>query len=130
MWVVLSERVLKVFTFSSWHPSGELAILTFAGKGASVEFDMIHLPDVIERCVLGAITGIVGSGKAKNVKRAVKPALSFAWAIRMRIWKLGEAGGRRLAMTGLESSWRNHVKPCYWLTLSIIRETCAAIFSA
>ena len=29
------------------HPGGELAILTFAGKDATEEFNMIHPPDVI-----------------------------------------------------------------------------------
>ena len=38
-----------VSNFLSWHPGGESAILTVAGKNAFSEFDMIHLPDVIEK---------------------------------------------------------------------------------
>ena len=34
------------------HPGGELAILTFAGKDATAEFDMIHPPDVISKSSL------------------------------------------------------------------------------
>ena len=34
--------------FLSQHPGSELAILTFAGKDATAEFDMIHPPDVVK----------------------------------------------------------------------------------
>ena len=40
-------EVLDVTKFLPDHPGGELAILTFAGKDATAEFDMIHPPDVI-----------------------------------------------------------------------------------
>ena len=40
---------LERFNFLSRHPGGELAILTFAGKDATAEFDMIHQPDVVEK---------------------------------------------------------------------------------
>ena len=39
-------EVLDVTKFLPDHPGGELAILTFAGKDATAEFDMIHPPDV------------------------------------------------------------------------------------
>ena len=41
--------MLNVTSFLSQHPGGELAILTFAGKDATEEFDMIHPPDVIPK---------------------------------------------------------------------------------
>ena len=40
---------MEVTDFLGDHPGGELAILTFAGKDATPEFDMIHPPDVIEK---------------------------------------------------------------------------------
>merc|ERR1719281_1383391 len=46
-WVVVSGQVLDVTKFLGEHPGGELAILTFAGKDATEEFNMIHPPDVI-----------------------------------------------------------------------------------
>ena len=49
MWVVLKGRVLHVSTFLSQHPDGELAILIFAGKDATAEFDVIHPPGVVEK---------------------------------------------------------------------------------
>jgi len=61
-WVVLHDRVLNVTNFLSQHPGGELAILTFAGKDASAEFDMIHPPDVIEKYAPDAIIGKLGEG--------------------------------------------------------------------
>merc|ERR1719490_673056 len=59
-WVVLNNRVLNVTSFLSQHPGGELAILTFAGKDATAEFDMIHPPDVIEKYAPEAVIGALG----------------------------------------------------------------------
>merc|ERR1712241_805248 len=65
-WVVLHDRVLNVTNFLSQHPGGELAILTFAGKDASAEFDMIHPPDVIEKYAPDAIIGKLDEGGADD----------------------------------------------------------------
>jgi len=59
-WVVLHNRVLDVTSFLSEHPGGELAILTFAGKDATAEFDMIHPPDVIQKYAPNAVIGVLG----------------------------------------------------------------------
>merc|ERR1712051_1002205 len=63
-WVVVAGRVLNVTNFLSEHPGGELAILTFAGKDATEEFDMIHPPDVIGKYAPDAVIGVVGSAAA------------------------------------------------------------------
>jgi len=60
-WVILHEKVLNVTSFLSQHPGGELAILTFAGKDATAEFDMIHPPDVVGKYAPDAIIGVVGA---------------------------------------------------------------------
>merc|ERR550525_2171136 len=60
-WVILSGKVLNVTSFLSQHPGGELAILTFAGKDATAEFDMIHPPDVIEKYAPDAVIGHLGA---------------------------------------------------------------------
>merc|ERR1712136_282324 len=62
VWVVLHGRVLNVSNFLSQHPGGELAILTFAGKDATAEFDMIHPPDVVEKYAPDAVIGVLGDG--------------------------------------------------------------------
>merc|ERR1719343_1193906 len=61
-WVVLNGKVLDVTNFLGEHPGGELAILTFAGKDATEEFDMIHPPDVIGKYAPDAVIGVVGTG--------------------------------------------------------------------
>merc|ERR1719272_1425716 len=63
-WVILDGKVLDVTNFLSEHPGGELAILTFAGKDATEEFNMIHPPDVVGKYAPDAIIGVVGAGTA------------------------------------------------------------------
>merc|ERR1719386_592936 len=71
-WVVLSGRVLNVNKFLPEHPGGELAILTFAGKDATEEFDMIHPPDVIDKYAPDAVIGAVGAAKPQKEKKEKK----------------------------------------------------------
>jgi len=59
-----------VTNFLSEHPGGELAILTFAGKDATEEFNMIHPPDVIPKYAPDAIIGVVGSAAPAPVAAA------------------------------------------------------------
>merc|ERR1712193_595620 len=54
--------VLDVTKFLGEHPGGELAILTFAGKDATEEFNMIHPPDVIGKYAPDAVIGELGGG--------------------------------------------------------------------
>merc|ERR1719231_1083355 len=61
-WVVVSGQVLDVTKFLKDHPGGELAILTFAGKDATEEFNMIHPPDVIPKYAPYATIGTLGGG--------------------------------------------------------------------
>ena len=131
VWVVLYERVLNVPNFLSQHPGGELAILTFAGKDAAAEFDMIHPRDVVEKYAPDAIIGVVGNGKAKNAKGAAKSALpvatdkgdSVAWGD-WRMEAFDDTPGALLV------NIRSYVNACYYLILSIIHAICATIFSA
>merc|ERR1712137_293510 len=60
-WVILNDKVSDVTNFLSQHPGGELAILTFAGKDATEEFDMIHPPDVVGKYAPDAIIGVLGT---------------------------------------------------------------------
>merc|ERR1712023_587449 len=68
-WVVVAGQVLNVTSFLSQHPGGELAILTFAVKDATEEFNMIHPPDVIGKYAPDAIIGSLGEGKQKGEKK-------------------------------------------------------------
>merc|ERR1712045_395708 len=73
-WVVVSVQVLNVTNFLGEHPGGELAILTFAGKDATEEFNMIHPPDVIPKYAPDAIIGVIGSGDSGTGGAAAPPA--------------------------------------------------------
>ena len=46
-WVVVNGKVLDVTDFMADHPGGKKAIMLFAGKDASEEFNMLHKPDVL-----------------------------------------------------------------------------------
>merc|ERR1719359_546173 len=61
-WVVVAGQVLNVSNFLPSHPGSELAILTFAGKDATEEFNMIHPPDVIPKYAPDAVIGTLGGG--------------------------------------------------------------------
>jgi len=69
-WVVVDNQVLNVTKFLPDHPGGELAILTFAGKDATAEFNMIHPPDVIGKYAPDAVIGKLGGGGAAAVEAA------------------------------------------------------------
>merc|ERR1719421_1381405 len=61
-WVVVAGQVLNVTSFLKEHPGGELAIMTFAGKDATEEFNMIHPGDVIDKYAPDAVIGVLGAG--------------------------------------------------------------------
>merc|ERR1712137_1262418 len=86
-WVVLHGRVLNVTSFLKEHPGGELAIMTFAGKDATKEFDMIHPPGVVEKYAPNAVIGKVAveavaasaatsGGQAPTTAAGVPPSMS------------------------------------------------------
>merc|ERR1719331_1162982 len=71
-WVVVNGEVLDVTKFLKDHPGSELAILTFGGKDATEEFNMIHPPDVIPKYAPYATIGALGEGKPKKAKKEKK----------------------------------------------------------
>lgn len=48
-WVIVNGKVLDVSEFLPDHPGGAQAILVFAGKDASEEFNMLHAKNVIDK---------------------------------------------------------------------------------
>lgn len=56
-WVIVNNEVLDVTKFLPDHPGGKKAILLFAGKDASEEFNMLHKPDVVEKYAPDSIIG-------------------------------------------------------------------------
>ena len=48
-WIVVNGDVLDATGFLDDHPGGKRAIMIYAGKDASEEFNMLHEPDVVEK---------------------------------------------------------------------------------
>lgn len=59
IWVVIDGQVLDVTKFLPDHPGGEKAILIYAGRDATEEFNMLHDPKVIPRYAPDAVIGRV-----------------------------------------------------------------------
>jgi cytochrome b involved in lipid metabolism len=65
-WVIVNGQVLDVTSFLKDHPGGKKAILIYAGKDASSEFNMLHKPDVVDKYAPDSVIGKVkGVPKAK-----------------------------------------------------------------
>jgi len=140
-WVILNDQVLDVTTFLKDHPGGELAILTFAGKDATEEFDMIHPPDVIDKYLdpkmkLGPVGGGDGGGGA--VADSAAPAVEAP--------PPPPTGDKGDAVPNLQAwgDWRDdlHNNPgvllinvwsyiwaLWYMVLAILKEVCFTIFS-
>ncbi|KAI8373211.1 FAD binding domain-containing protein [Radiomyces spectabilis] len=58
-WVIVNGQVLDVTDFLSEHPGGKKAILLFAGRDATEEFNMLHKPDVVEKYAPESIIGVL-----------------------------------------------------------------------
>ncbi|EJD51029.1 Flavocytochrome c [Auricularia subglabra TFB-10046 SS5] len=57
IWVVVDGQVLDVTKFLPDHPGGEKAILLYAGRDATEEFNMLHDPKVIPRYAPESVIG-------------------------------------------------------------------------
>ena len=77
-WVVVNGQVLDVTKFLPEHPGGELAILTFAGRDASAEFNMIHPANVVEKYAPDSILGPLHTGAAVPAVSAAPAAVAVA----------------------------------------------------
>merc|ERR1719183_3469296 len=62
VWIIVNNKVINVSEFVKVHPGGEAAIMAFAGKDASVEWNMIHKPDFLDIHVKDKILGEIGAG--------------------------------------------------------------------
>jgi len=59
IWVTVNGQVLDVTNFLPDHPGGEKAILLYAGRDATEEFNMLHDAKVIPRYAPDAVIGTV-----------------------------------------------------------------------
>jgi len=65
-WVVVNGDVLDATGFLNQHPGGRGAILLFAGKDASAEFNMLHKPDVVSKYAPETIIGKFKEGGSET----------------------------------------------------------------
>ena len=49
LWVVIEGKVYDLTSFLPDHPGGKKAIMLFAGKDATEEFNMLHPPNVLKK---------------------------------------------------------------------------------
>lgn len=79
-WVIVNGQVLDVTDFLKDHPGGKKAILIYAGRDASAEFNMLHKPDVVEKyapnSIIGKIKGGSGSSHGAQSTASSKATLS------------------------------------------------------
>jgi len=65
-WVVVNGQVLNVTPFLGEHPGGKKAILLYAGKDASEEFNMLHKPEVVVKYAPNTIIGKLKGAKINS----------------------------------------------------------------
>jgi succinate dehydrogenase/fumarate reductase flavoprotein subunit len=58
-WVVVNGQVLDATNFLADHPGGKKAIMIYAGKDATVEFNMMHKPEVVEKYAPETVIGVL-----------------------------------------------------------------------
>merc|ERR1712226_1730886 len=143
-WVVVDGKVLNVTNFLSQHPGGELAIITFGGKDATEEFNMIHPPDVIGKYAPDVTIGVVGT--AAQAAQAAAPGGGGSAPMPARKDK-GDSMANAQAWGHLDgSNWRYQINDenpgvllinvqaylfaTWYLWISILYEVCATIFTA
>ena len=57
VWVIVEGKVLDVTKFLPDHPGGKMAIMAFAGRDATTEFNMVHEKGVIEKYAPETVIG-------------------------------------------------------------------------
>jgi cytochrome b involved in lipid metabolism len=121
-WVIINGDVLNVTKFLSEHPGGELAILTFAGKDATEEFDMIHPPGVIAKYAPDVVIGKVGEAPKAAAAAAVGGGST---KVRGSYKKYEANKKKRLEGHGKIDGWFGAV---VYMVLGFLKETILTIF--
>eukprot|EP00457_Paulinella_chromatophora_P015914 gb/GEZN01016618.1/.p2 GENE.gb/GEZN01016618.1/~~gb/GEZN01016618.1/.p2 ORF type:complete len:175 (-),score=23.58 gb/GEZN01016618.1/:228-752(-) len=64
-WVIINGQVLNATPFLDDHPGGKMAIMSFAGRDATEEFNMLHDEEVIAKYAPTLVIGTLAVGKSK-----------------------------------------------------------------
>lgn len=73
-WVIVNGKVLNVTSFLKDHPGGKKAIMLYAGKDASEEFNMLHKPDVVQKYAPETVIGVVEGGDGEHSSSPSTPS--------------------------------------------------------
>jgi len=72
-WVIVNGQVLDVTDFLADHPGGKKAILIYAGRDATEEFNMLHKADVVEKYAPYSIIGVLKGGSTHGTSVKTTP---------------------------------------------------------
>ena len=75
--MIVNGQVLDVTSFLSDHPGGAQAILAYAGRDATEQFNMLHKPDVVDKYAPNCIIGVVDKD-APSSSASTEPLSEFA----------------------------------------------------
>ncbi|CAE8592297.1 unnamed protein product [Polarella glacialis] len=89
-WVVVGEEVLDVTEFMEDHPGGSKAIMMFAGRDATEEFDMLHERKVIKKYGIDEGTVVVKGSDLNSAcfQHFFNLQVAFEWSN----WHVGPKG--------------------------------------
>ncbi|KAJ3114587.1 hypothetical protein HK100_001615 [Physocladia obscura] len=87
-WVIVNGQVLDATPFLKDHPGGKKAILIYAGKDATEEFNMMHKRDVVDKY---APEIIIGTFLLVSLTIAML-VLSYPYALEWRLYSLHPLG--------------------------------------
>jgi flavocytochrome c len=67
-WIVVNGEVIDATKFLKDHPGGKKAIVIYAGRDATEEFNMLHKPDVIAKFAPYTIIGKIKGGSPAHTR--------------------------------------------------------------
>ncbi|OZJ05644.1 hypothetical protein BZG36_01474 [Bifiguratus adelaidae] len=89
-WVIVNGKVLNVTDFLDEHPGGKKAIMIYAGRDATEEFNMLHKPDVVEKMHYFVILRVAGQDASKQFDSFHNDAIMAKYGPQLCIGTVGE----------------------------------------
>lgn len=99
-WVIINGQVLDVTNFLNDHPGGAKAILAYAGKDATEQFNLLHKPDVIEKYAKDCVIGVLAAAGAAADGQPAATASEFAPGIYPSDSQSRDSGGTAHVLPG------------------------------
>ena len=120
VWIIVNNKVIDVSEFVKTHPGGEAAIMAFAGKDASVEWNMIHKPDFLDIHVKDKILGEIGGTSKIPIGNGSTTVASSGGGLTME--EVAKHNKERLAdAKSLRDEWRAVAIVLLFVPLCLLR---------